>query len=469
MGIRNRERRRAKKARRQARASELHPFYGFSGGRRQGAEGTSAITPHIIDTWFVAAAEAYWDGKEPNQALQGLLSLGREATCRALVARRAVLGLTDQVTLALYRGWEPRDISYLVRRKLSASAANFVEGVLAEAVRRRAPEGPRACRWEAQLAGFSTTAKSFEATSAAWGDDLVAFVAIAAFLSHLGAMPDLLVGDTRSTTSRPTSVGVGMLDKVRALLAKAEATGFEEEADAFLAKAQELMTRYNLSLAALEEAEAHEKAARVETRRCWLDDPYLKQKALLLSVVARANRCRSVLSEEAGFSTLFGHPDDLDATEMLFTSLLVHATKQMTLPLRVQARKPPVDLADLLTSGRQLSLDDISGITAAFGRAGPSRPSYRRSFLVAYAHRIGARLREAASTATEAAVHENGKELLPVLASREQGVEQAVAAMFPETTPVDFKVTDHTGWAAGVAAADMADLSWQRKLAGARH
>ena len=40
-----------------------------------------------------------------------------------------------------------------------------------------------------------------------------------------------------------TDLPDGLLDKVRALLAKAESTRFEAEADAFTAKAQELMAR----------------------------------------------------------------------------------------------------------------------------------------------------------------------------------------------------------------------------------
>ena len=43
-----------------------------------------------------------------------------------------------------------------------------------------------------------------------------------------------------------------MLARIRALLAKAEATTFVEEADAFTAKAQELMARHAIDAAAVE-------------------------------------------------------------------------------------------------------------------------------------------------------------------------------------------------------------------------
>jgi hypothetical protein len=139
---------------------------------------------------------------------------------------------------------------------------------------------------------------------------------------------------------------------------------------------------------------------------------------------------------EYGFVTLFGHPDDLSTAEMLFTALLVHATKQMTRPLSA-------------------------------GKRDASRPSYRRSFLLAYASRIGARLREATTSATDAALESIGNSLLPVLAERERGVDEALRRMFPNTTEAEVSITDRAGWAAGQAAADLVDLSWQPKLTGA--
>jgi hypothetical protein len=288
---------------------------------------------------------------------------------------------------------------------------------------------------------LTADARRLGTTSPTWEADICSAVAALGFLSHLGALSDL-TSPTQRTRARP-DLDPSLLDKVRALLAKAEATAFEEESDAFLSKAQELMTRHNLDRAVLHEAEQG-GVVGIEARRCWLDDPYLKQKGFLLAVVAGANRCRSVSLYEYGFVTLFGHPDDLSTVEMLFTALLVHATKQMTLSARAPEMWP-----------------------LGAGKRDASRPSYRRSFLLAYASRIGARLREAAASATDAAVESIGNSLLPVLAEREQGVDEALRKMFPNTTKAEFSITDGAGWAAGQAAADLADLSWQPKLAGA--
>jgi hypothetical protein len=226
------------------------------------------------------------------------------------------------------------------------------------------------------------------------------------------------------------------------------------------------MTRHNLDRAVLFQADQG-GVAGIEARRCWLDDPYLKQKGFLLAVVARANRCRSVSLYKYGFVTLFGHPDDLSTAEMLFTALLVHATKQMALSARARQTVAPVAWPATRAASQdgtapERQAPEMWPLSAAQRNA--SRPSYRRSFLLAYASRIGARLREAAASATDAAVESIGNSLLPVLAERERGVDEALRKMFPNTTEAEFSITDRAGWAAGQAAADLADLSWQPKL-----
>jgi hypothetical protein len=50
--------------------------------------------------------------------------------------------------------------------------------------------------------------------------------------------------------SAPADLDQRMLDRVRALLAKAESTDFPQEADAFTARAQELMARHRIDRSA---------------------------------------------------------------------------------------------------------------------------------------------------------------------------------------------------------------------------
>jgi len=226
------------------------------------------------------------------------------------------------------------------------------------------------------------------------------------------------------------------LAQVRALLAKAESTDYDEEAEALTAKAQELITRY--ALTQLVDSVGGGKrtgGGDVQMRRIWLDAPYLRAKAALVHEVADANRCRSASAEAFGFCLVVGSPADLDAVELLVTSLLVQAARA------------------LLRHGRLVD------------RGGRSRTrSFRQSFLVAYAVRIGERLR----VASDAAVTGDSERLLPVLRDHEETVAEAFDAMVPHTVGRSTNVTSGEGWAAGVVAADLALLDVNGKLPGER-
>jgi hypothetical protein len=213
---------------------------------------------------------------------------------------------------------------------------------------------------------------------------------------------------------------------VRALLAKAESTPYPHEAEALSAKAQELMTRYSIDEAVVDAGRGG-GGTRPIGRRLSVDDPYAGGKAELLTAIANANSCRSVWTPELGFSTVFGFPLDLDATELLYTSLLVQAN------------------AAMVAAGSQRD------------RAGRSRTrSFRASFMEGFAWRTGQRLRAASKAATEAASAERGASLLPVLAARTEKVEAACDAAFPNLTRRRGSITNTAGWRAGVVAAELA-------------
>src|SRR3954452_22734726 len=117
------------------------------------------------------------------------------------------------------------------------------------------------------------------------------------------------------------------LRKVRALLAKAEATDFEAEAETFMAKAQEIITRHRIDRALLADA-APDRAAPQDR---WIDvvNPYASAKVRLLASVANANDCRTVWVGQRSSAQVFGFADDLEAVEALYTSLLVQVTAAM--------------------------------------------------------------------------------------------------------------------------------------------
>jgi hypothetical protein len=228
------------------------------------------------------------------------------------------------------------------------------------------------------------------------------------------------------------------LDRVRALLAKAESTSFPEEAEAYTAKAQELMARHSIDYALLSVG----TGARDEPvgRRIGIENPYEAPKVLLLDAVAGANRCRSIWSSSFGFITVLGFAADIDAVELLFTSLLVQATAAM---MQAGSRRD------------------------AHGRS--TTRSFRQSFLTAYAQRIGERL----TAATRQAIEQAGRDLagrpgadrlLPVLASRDSAVGAMADELFPDLVGRQVAVTNRDGWASGRAAADHAQLTTRRAV-----
>ncbi|WP_232070620.1 DUF2786 domain-containing protein [Mycobacterium lacus] len=256
-------------------------------------------------------------------------------------------------------------------------------------------------------------------------------------LALLGALPALepllpLPGACRHTHSEAGEVDQKALGRVRALLAKAEATEFPEEAEALSAKAQELMSRYSLHQAVAD----HElgRAPVAAARRLWIDSPYAGPKAVLVQAVATANRCRAVWTENLGFVTVVGSETDLKLVELLTTSLLVQANRAM------------------LAAGRQI------------GGGGNTRTrSFRQSFLIAYASRIGERLDT--TTATVTAQVEDSR-LLPVLAARNRAVDEFTKRLFPGMVHRRVSVSNAAGWTAGRAAADLALFDVHRPIAG---
>jgi hypothetical protein len=215
-----------------------------------------------------------------------------------------------------------------------------------------------------------------------------------------------------------------VLHKVRALLAKAESTNFPEEAEALSAKAQELMTRHRID---------HLGGALGAPggRRIWIDAPYVAPKAGLAMAVARANGCRGVHLVGLGCVHVVGFPDDLASTEVLFTSLLVQAGRAMA----------------------------SAGGASADGHRNRTR-SFRHAFLVGYAGQVGRRLRETSDTLVA-----GRGDLLPVVQRRDAEVEAALALAFPRTTTHRPTVSNRAGWAAGVRAADAADIG-RRRMSG---
>lgn len=238
-----------------------------------------------------------------------------------------------------------------------------------------------------------------------------------------------------------------MYAKVRALLAKAESTEYPEEAAVYTAKAQELITLHAIDSALLETREGR---GQVVTRIIAVPSPYPKEKFILLGGIARANNCRAILglerdtldqmiadsaflSPKGRMATVVGYESDLDAVEILFTSLLVQAVKEM------------------LAHGSQVT------------EWGENRTrSFRRSFLYQFAWTVRERLEQTRERTRADAVETHGESVLPVLARREDSVLAEIEQRFPNTTKLRTSVSNFEGVSAGDAAGRRADIGLPR-------
>jgi len=391
------------------------------------------------------------------------------------VSRVLVDSMSSLIGRAWRHGWQPAELARHFGRELSAAHAAMIADMIAHEARGY-PAGAVDPRWAGQVDGLRATSYgpgTYEGPNW-WGSDgdyltawkartteptFWAAVATAIEVVHLfGHVPIMevllpLPGTARragaaKTASAPAGDGTAsaaderMLGRIRALLAKAESTEFAEEAEALSARAQELMAKYSIdhALLAARSGEREEPSGR----RIPVDGPYEEPKGTLLNVIAVANRCRAVWSKDVGLMTVVGFPADLNAVELLFTSLLVQAGTAM---LRAGGKKDE------------------------FGRS--RTRAFRQSFLVAYAIRIGERLEEATAHATAEAADElaaaqrdsagavgSGTDLVPFLAARQQAVDDTVDGLFGGNLKRGraTRVTDAEGWASGRAAADLATL-----------
>jgi hypothetical protein len=352
-------------------------------------------------------------------------------------------------------GWQPGETVRSVRRLRSPSHADLaVTAVAAWHGRQVDQEGIVApSEWSRQIDEIGAAERWWGAgrdwlgpwairARIPWPDALILAIETASAMMRLPVTEVLIPPPSQwkelSRLGRfDISVDGAVLAKVRALLAKAESTDFEHEADALTAKAQELIARHSI-----EEAMARSSSAQRITpvgRRLAVDDPYAAAKSGLLAVVASANGVRAVWDERFALMTLVGFPSDLDVVEMLFTSLLMQASRSV------------------LEAGK---------VTDPRGRS--RTRSFRQSFYVAFSGRIHERLEVASRQATADAELELGSEVLPVLASRREEVDDATERMFPNLRKArGMSVTNEAGWRAGRVAAELATLGReQRRLAG---
>jgi Protein of unknown function (DUF2786) len=224
-----------------------------------------------------------------------------------------------------------------------------------------------------------------------------------------------------------------LLDRVRKLLAKAEAEGVTvAEAQALTAKAAELMAKYGIDRALL--AATRPETDKPDNRIVEIYNPWARVQAHLFCGLAAALRCQCILlPARAGQRVhIFGYASDIQRADVLYTSVLIQMWH---------------------------------GLIAADVPAGAdSVRAWRRSWLLGFTAAVIARVRAAEDRAEQAAAAAPGggsSRAALVLADRSLVIRQNVAHAYPHTRKATVTYTG-TGYGAGYAEGKRADIGTSR-------
>jgi hypothetical protein len=230
-----------------------------------------------------------------------------------------------------------------------------------------------------------------------------------------------------------------LLDRVRKLLAKAEAEGVTPaEAEALTAKAAELMARYGIdrALLAATQPETDKPADQVID----VDNPWAQVKAHLLTGIAGALRCQCILvpRRDPGVRVhVFGYSSDLERADILYTSLLVQMAR---------------------------------GLVAAKVPARSASPrAWRRSWMLGYVSAVTARVRaaeERAAADAETSAPAGGPSTALVLADRAVTVRLQAQQAYPRTRTSRITYTG-SGYGDGYREGQNADIGGAKVGRGA--
>lgn len=435
MGVNNRQRRAAEQRKRaKARASRVprQPSNtGAFGGAEPGWFDEYDERDAVVDLLTHVVSVLQTNPRSVDRLAVMVIDEGRRID-RAIISEVFNDWLRHLVATVTEFGWAPSDLLEIVRRRGHPRQVPSLAALL-HAETDKHPSDMVAQEWRDDLDRLPPPVEP----SLASVRDVESVLGLAGVLITLPQIEPMVQRPgthPRSATHAHSPGSSKHLTRVRALLAKAESTESAEEAEALSAKAQELISRYALDRLLNEPAD---DAAQMASRRIWIDAPYVRPKSSLISQIAVANRCRAVFTEQLEFITIIGEQSDLDAIELMTASLLVQAQRAM------------------VAHGSQSD-----------GWGTSRTRSFRQSFLVSFAARIGERLR----AATDEAAAETGeaKALVPVLQRHQERVDAAVDTMFPDAVKGRrTSVTNAHGWAAGRAAADLASLDGHKNVSAA--
>ncbi|MFF3006334.1 DUF2786 domain-containing protein [Kitasatospora sp. NPDC057940] len=233
-----------------------------------------------------------------------------------------------------------------------------------------------------------------------------------------------------------TSQNNPMLAKVRAILAKAEdPAASPAESEAYFAKAAALMAKYGIEETMLAAAKA--LPAKPTSRLIKIEGTYAKDRQQLLNHVAVALGASTVLTKVRDETTdkvvsavdIFAYESDLDRIELLYTSLMLQA---------------------------------FNGMRHVRPLPGESTTSYRKTWLSGFATAVYHRLKKAEEDAQSSYEESTGTSTALVLADRKTLIEVERGRKYKKLRKTPKRKLTGSGWGAGSAAGQRADLGGNR-------
>ena len=182
-----------------------------------------------------------------------------------------------------------------------------------------------------------------------------------------------------------------LLTRIGGLLRQAESTDNEHEAEAFMAAAQRLATQSSIDLAVARAHTARREERVTPTQRVVqigeVGKKGLRTYVTLFVAIAHANDVRCDIARSSGYVIAYGFGPDIDATEALYSSVLVQMVKASDSYIKSGRYRDELVRRDVVEgrgrfARRRVEWVPIAGVTA------------RLNFQLAYANRIGQRLNE---------------------------------------------------------------------------
>ena len=262
MGRRNREKRAAKHRNRRRATPKQERVGPFDPGADR-----ALILEHLVVA--LSAASSGPADHLPHRATE-LLREFRDFRHELDVA--ADIAMNEAISAAWRHGWQPSDLHEIARRRLKPAEIRYLDEAIVSECRRYAAATLHP-DWRADIARLSAAVGSSAQPPQMWRwaasnavDQRDGLAVVLKLLNLLGRLPALevilpLPGAHRQTATAVTVADEKALGRVRALLAKAEATEYPDEAEALSAKAQDLMSRYSLNEAVVRHDRGRKPAA----------------------------------------------------------------------------------------------------------------------------------------------------------------------------------------------------------------